>query len=73
MIYWVLLLVIILLNFKYRKGGIFYLWFGLYLFGIGSFVSIINLISIAEVFLRLSLVLLLIGFTLVAKEYSRLT
>lgn len=73
MIYWILLLGIILINFKYKKGGIFYLWFGLYLFCIGSFVSIMNIISIAEVFMRSSFVLLLIGFTLVTKEYSRQT
>lgn len=72
MIYWIFLLGIILINFKYKKGGIFYLWFGLYLFCIASFVSIMNLISIAEVLMRSSFVFLLIGFTLAAKEYSRL-
>lgn len=73
MIYWILLLGIILINFKYKKDGIFYLWFGLYLFSIASFISVVNLISIAEFFMRASFIFLLIGFTLVAKEYNRLT
>lgn len=73
MIYWIFLLGIILINFKYKKGGIFYLWIGLYLFCGASFVSIINLISIAELLMRSSFVFLLVGFTLVAKEYRKLT
>lgn len=73
MIYWILFLGIIFINFKYKKGGIFYLWFGFYLFCIASFISVVNLISIAEFFMRVSLIFLLIGFTLVAKEYNRLT
>lgn len=73
MIYWIFLLGIILINFKYKKDGIFYLWIGLYLFCGASFVSIINLVSVAELLMRSSLVFLLVGFTLVAKEYRKLT
>ena len=72
MIYWVFLLGLILINFKYKKDGIFYLWLGFYLFCTASFISIINLISIAEFFMRISFVFLIVGFILVAKEYRRL-
>lgn len=70
MIYWILLLGIIFINFRYKKGGIFYLWLGFYLFCTASFISIVNLISIAEFFMRASFVFLIFGFVLVAKEYK---
>lgn len=73
MIYWVLLLGLIFINFKYKKDGIFYLWLGFYIFCTASFISIVNLISVAEFFMKISFVFLIVGFILVAKEYQKLT
>lgn len=70
MIYWALLLGLIFINFKYKKDGIFYLWLGFYIFCTASFISIVNLISVAEFFMRASFVFLIVGFILVAKEYK---
>lgn len=64
MIYWIFLLGIIIINFKYKKGEIFYLKLGFYLFCIASIISIINLTSIAETFMRISFVLFAIGLVL---------
>lgn len=72
MIYWVFLLGLILINFKFKKNGIYYMWFGFYLFCTASLISIINLGSIAEFTMRASFVLLIFGFILVSKEYKRL-
>lgn len=71
MIYWAFLLGLILINFKYKKNGIFYLWLGFYLFCAASLISIVNLISIAEFFMRVGFILLIFGFILVAKEFRR--
>lgn len=70
MIYWILLLGIIFINYKYKKGGAFYLWSGFCLFCAASFISIVNLTLIAEFFMRASFVFLIFGFILVAKEYN---
>lgn len=70
MIYWLLFLAIIFIHFKYKKNGIFYLWIGFYLFCISSFISIVNLISIAEFFMRISFVFLIVGFILMAYDFD---
>lgn len=70
MIYWVLLLGLIFINFKYKKDGTYYLWIGFYLFCVASFISIVNLVPFAEFFMRASLVFLIAGFILVVKEYN---
>lgn len=69
MIYWVLLLGLILINFKYKKDGIFYLWLGFYLFCTASFISIVNLVSIAELVMRISFIFLSVGFIFSIKEF----
>lgn len=73
MIYWVLFLGLFFINIKYRKNGIYFLKPGFYLFCTASFISIVNLVSIAELFMRVSFILLIFGFILAVKEYRRST
>ena len=73
MIYWALLLGFFFINLKYRKNGIYYLKPGFYLFCTASFISIFNLVSVAEFFMRVSFILFIFGFILAVKEYKRLS
>lgn len=68
MIFWFSLFGIILINLKYRKSGVFYLWMGFYIFCIASIINIVNLTSVAEFFMRISFIFWLFGFGLIFKH-----
>ena len=68
MIYWLILLSILIINFRFKKESIFFLWVGVCLFCIGAVVSIVSLQPLAEFIMRISLIYLLIGFLMVLRE-----
>ena len=70
MVYWLLLIVIIFFNIRFKKNEIFYLKIGFYTFCAAALINIINLVSVAEIFFRISLIFLIFGFILTVKEYK---
>lgn len=71
MIYWVVLIILILLNKKIKKDGMFYLRIGFYLFLTGALISIVGIEGVAEFFMRICLVFLLVGFSNLVSVYLK--
>lgn len=63
MIYWLFLIVTVFIAFKFQKNGEFFLWRGFYLFVIGAVMNVVKISGLAEIVLKISYILLLVGFT----------
>lgn len=68
MYYWLFLFALLIFNWYKKKEEEFYLWVAFYLFCAGALLSIINLLFIAEILMRLSLIFWLFGFGLRLRE-----
>lgn len=64
MLYWLMLILLIIFQISQKKKNTFYLKLGFYIFLIGSILRLITLVDIAEVFMRISFVLFVMGLVL---------